>query len=396
MEEKKKSALDEVKEKVEQAVEEVQKEAEHVVDGLKEKVEQGVENVRKEAEDNVKEKTPLWKRLVITALILVILGALGMLGYKFYGEYVKERERKEFVQGIIEDIPSYYTCLHTIEMKRMEFVPDLSGHLKYLSEKGKGLVATRTGFLYPIPLNPNYEIKNVNFTEWQSKYNEIIAYIEFETLPIISYPVFYRESSDYYLKHNRDGVSIISGEIYVEGMIKYGHSKTNTIVYGHNMRNGSMFGSLKKYKDQAYYAGNEFFWYYTPKGKYRYQIFSVYDTLYTSDTFTWYAGPCDEYTAYLKTVKDWSKYDTGVTPEPNDEIITLCTCTSAGGNYRWVVQGRLVYKEEYGAASTALTTPVATQMPTRTEVPATTEVPVTTTMPSATEAPVVTVAPTAN
>lgn len=371
MEEKNKTVLEEIQDKVEQAVE-----------TGKETVEQPVEEKQEGVPTITKESAPLWKKFVIISLILVILGALGMLGYKFYGAYVKERERKEYIQGMIDRIPSYYTCLHTIGMKRMEFIPDLSRHYQYLSEKGKGIVATRIGFLYPIPLNPNYQIKNVNFTEWQSKYKEIIAYIEFETLPVISYPVFYRESSDYYLKRNRDGVSIISGEIYVEGMIKYGHSRTNTIVYGHNMRNGSMFGSLKKYKDPAFYAGNEFFWYYTPKGKYRYQIFSVYDTLYTSDTFTWYEGPCPEYTSYLEMVKGWSKYDTGVTPEPTDEVMTLCTCTSAGGDYRWVVQGRLVYKEEYGAASAPTAIPTATQAPMTTAVP-TTDVPVATVAPTA-------------
>ncbi len=366
-------AVAETKENVAQDVKEVNNDIKEVLEATNEKMEYVVEEVQEDVEEHKKVKAPMWKKIICTILVLIILGALGMLAYKFYGKYVEEQERKAYIQQIVDNIPDYYPCIVTLDYNRHEFIPDLSGHLKYLSEKGKGIVATRTGFLYPIPLNPNYEIKNVNFTEWQSKYNEIIAYIEFETLPVISYPVFYRESSDYYLKHNRDGVSIISGEIYVEGLIKDGHSSTNTIVYGHNMRNGSMFGSLKKYKDQAYYAGNEFFWYYTPKGKYRYQIFSVYDTLYTSDAFTWYAGPCPEYTSYLQMVKSWSKYDTGVTPEPTDEIITLCTCTSAGGNYRWVVQGRLVYKEEYGAATVGTPTPIATTAPTTIATPAPTE-----------------------
>lgn len=304
------------------------------------------DNRMNETSQQQKEKTPIWQKLLILLLILVIVGALGMLGYRLYQQYDRERQRKEYIQGIIEDIPSYYTCLHTITMDPWDFVPDLSRHYQYLSEKGKGIVATRTGFLYPIPLNPNYAIRNVDFAGLQSQYKDIIGYIEFETMPVISYPVFYQEGTDYYLKHNRNGVAIISGEIYVEGQIKDGHSRTNTIIYGHNMRNGSMFGSLRKYKDQAYYTGNEFFWYYTPKGKYRYQMFSLYDTLYDSDTFSWFEAPGEAYTSYLQKMKANSKYDTGVTPNPTDEIITLCTCTSAGGNYRWVIQARLVYKEE--------------------------------------------------
>lgn len=300
-----------------------------------------------EKSENAKEaKFPLWLKVLCGVLVLVIVAACAMLGYRLYEKHMEKQERQAYLEEIASQYSRCYPCIVTLDWGRFQFKPDMSHYLKYLSEKGKGIVAYKTGFLYPIPLNPNYEIKNINFTEWQSKYKEIIGYIEFETLPVISYPVFYQEGTDYYLKHNRDGVSIISGEIYVEGKIAGGHSKTNTIVYGHNMRNGSMFGSLRKYKDQAYYAGNEFFWYYTPKGKYRYQIFACYDTPYNSDTFSWFEGPCPEYTAYLQQMKAWSKYDTGVTPEPTDEIITLCTCTSAGGNYRWVLQARLVYKEE--------------------------------------------------
>ncbi|MFQ9986002.1 MAG: hypothetical protein ACLRVS_09180, partial [Lachnospiraceae bacterium] len=68
--------------------------------------------------------------------------------------------------------------------------------------------------------------------------------------------------------------------------------------------------------------------------------------LYTSDTFTWFEAPGAEYTAWLDKMNNQSKYETGIRANPNDEVITLCTCTSAGGDYRLVLQARMVYKDE--------------------------------------------------
>ncbi len=202
-------------------------------------------------------------------------------------------------------------------------------------------------FLYDIPLNPDYAIMEINFDEWKAKNPEVIGYLDFETpdLDVISYPVMYRPGSDFYLTHDINGASNINGELYVEGGILDGHSRTNTIIYGHNMRAGIMFGQMKKYNSAEFYQGREFFWYYTPQGKYRYQIFSVHPTPYDGYIFSWFAEPCPEYTEYLTKAKQESSYDTGVTPDPEDEIITLCTCTGSD-YYRLVVQGRLVYKDE--------------------------------------------------
>lgn len=302
------------------------------------------------------------KIALISLLALICVGALGMLGYTIYGRYFKKAPRDPFLQAILDDYGQYYPGLLTVPpLNDKTIEADFPEKYPILSDRDSGIVCYPVNYLYPIPLNPNYEIKNIDFAYWKAKNQDVIGYLEMEELPVVSRPVFYKDGSDFYLKHNMSGAADIYGEYYVEGLIKYGHSKTNTIIYGHNMRNGTMFGSLRKYKDAAYYPGHEFFWYYTPYGKYRYQIFTVYETLYTSDTFTWFEAPGPEYTAYLQKMKSQSKYETGVTPGEKDEIITLCTCTSAGGNYRLILQGRLVYKEEDKAAVAAREAQIAAQ-----------------------------------
>ncbi len=303
------------------------------------------------------------KKIIVVCLAVVIVGAVVLMGLELYNYFLKPGQRDPFIQAMIDEELPHYRYLHMAFEEDGPWRPEDPNWPRYLTDVNGGLAALRSGFLYPIPLNPNYAIRNVDFAAWKAKNSEVIGYLEFETLPVVSYPVLYRAGSDFYLKHDISGASDIYGEIYVEGMIRDGHSHTNTIIYGHNMRNGTMFGSLRKYKDAAYFPGNEFFWYYTPNGKYRYQIFSVHETLYTSDTFTWFAAPGPEYTAYLQKMKSQTKYETGVTPADTDEIITLCTCTSAGGDYRLVLQGRLVYKDEITPTAAPETPAPATAVP---------------------------------
>ncbi len=202
------------------------------------------------------------------------------------------------------------------------------------------------------PLNPNFQIASIDWNKLQADNSDVCAWIQFETLSQINYPVVQSTDNDYYLHHTTDHTENSAGSIFVESANKKDFSDMNTFVYGHNMKNGSMFGLLRYYKDASYYAGNEYFWIYTPQGNYRYKIFSCYEPLQNSETYTWWRDPCEEYTAYLSKVQSYSKYNTGVSVGPTDKIVTLSTCTSRGSDYRFVVHGKLVYSSAAQAAQT--------------------------------------------
>ncbi len=193
------------------------------------------------------------------------------------------------------------------------------------------------------PLNPNFQIANVDWAGLKEENSDICAWIQFETLGQINYPVVQGTDDDYYLKHTINHTENSAGSIFVEAQNNNAFTDMNTIIYGHNMKNGSMFGLLRYYKEASYYAGNEYFWIYTPQGNYRYKIFSCYEPMAVSETYSWWDGPCDEYTAYLSKIQSYSKYSTGVSVGPSDKIVTLSTCTSRGSDYRFVVHGKLVY-----------------------------------------------------
>lgn len=193
------------------------------------------------------------------------------------------------------------------------------------------------------PLNPNFQIASIDWAGLKEENSDICAWIQFETLDQINYAVVQGTDDSYYLKHTINHTQNSAGSIFIEAQNKNDFSDMNTIIYGHNMKNGSMFGLLRYYKEASYYAGNEYFWIYTPQGNFRYKIFSCYEPMAVSETYSWWDSPCDEYTDYLSKIQSYSKYSTGVSVGPKDKIVTLSTCTSRGSDYRFVVHGKLVY-----------------------------------------------------
>lgn len=195
------------------------------------------------------------------------------------------------------------------------------------------------------PFNPNFTPTQVNWQDLVSLNSEIYAWIEFENGDMgINYPVAKGADNLYYLEHTVNGTANSSGSIYIDCENDPYFHDTNTFIYGHNMKNGSMFGNLKKYKNAEFFAGNEYFWIYTPDSRSRYKIFTFYEPAADSDAYKWWSDYCDEYTAYLQTAKANSMYDTGVSVEAEDKIVTLSTCTSRD-SHRFIVQAKLIYRE---------------------------------------------------
>ena len=118
---------------------------------------------------------------------------------------------------------------------------------------------------------------------------------------------------------------------------------TCMIVYGHNMKNGSMFAQLKKFtQDEETYKKSKYFWIFTPEKNYRYEIISAYTTGVNSDTYTLFKGPGEEFEKYLEKIRGYSEIQTDAEGmNIKDKIITLSTCTGNEAT-RYVVQGKRV------------------------------------------------------
>lgn len=180
----------------------------------------------------------------------------------------------------------------------------------------------------------------VDFTSLKSVNEEVIGWIYIEALEGISYPVVQGTDNETYLHTTYEGNYNIAGTIFVDYENSGDFSDCNTLVYGHNMKNGSMFGSLKKYvQEEETYKKNKYFWILTPEKDYRYEIVSAYTTAVNSDTYTLFKGPGVEFEEYLQTIRGYSEITTDVRELTiKDKIVTLSTCTGNDAT-RFVVQG---------------------------------------------------------
>lgn len=157
----------------------------------------------------------------------------------------------------------------------------------------------------------------------------------------ISYPVVRGKDNEYYLSHTFYGEENKCGSIFMEAENKKDFSDRNTFVYGHNMKDKSMFARLNEYQQRETFLENPEFYIYTPEGVKRYEVFSCYIADLSWDSFRFEFQGKKDYAKWQKTVRSRSIYDTGVVPKPGQKTVTLMTCTPAGENYRFLVHGVL-------------------------------------------------------
>ena len=158
----------------------------------------------------------------------------------------------------------------------------------------------------------------------------------------ISYPVMHTTDNSYYLTHTFSGKTNSSGCIFVETLNSGDFTDIHTIIYGHNMNNGSMFASLKNYSSVSYLVAHPTIYIDLEDGTHAYQIFSVHTVNSDDEVFTIGFARDDEYAAFLEMLKESSDYDTGVSVTTDDDIITLSTCTNSGVD-RYVVHAKKLY-----------------------------------------------------
>lgn len=201
---------------------------------------------------------------------------------------------------------------------------------------------------------PDYGIgeKTVDIAALQEEVNgHIYAWISVPGT-VIDYPVLqHPEEMDYYLEHNPDGTSGLPGGIYTQRMNAKDWTDPNTLIYGHNMRNGTMFADLHKYEDQDFFDENRYIHIYTESGEILvYEIFAAYVTDDRHQLMIWNLNTEDGFQSYLDAVPEHTgrgcHFREDISPTVEDKLLTLSTCVGGQDNQRYLVQGVLIAREE--------------------------------------------------
>lgn len=158
-------------------------------------------------------------------------------------------------------------------------------------------------------------------------YPETIAWIWFED-DRLNYPIMQSEDNTKYMIKDFQGNDSDTGSLFLDYRASADFTDSNSIIYGHNMRDRTMFGALRTYKDDLGFLENhKYFQIITPEGRTRYMIFAFMDVPKNSYIYDVVGADPDNMREFLDTIEYKTYIDTGIEPTVDDKIITLSTCT---------------------------------------------------------------------
>lgn len=166
----------------------------------------------------------------------------------------------------------------------------------------------------------------------------------------VDYPILqHKTEQDFYLEHNIDGSAGYPGCIYTQLRNKKDFTDFATLIYGHDMKDGSMFQNLHNYEDSKFFEENKYIYIYTPEKVFVYQIFAAV-TFHDRNVLMYY--DMDETSGragYINDIKACNgttdQYDDCVTVNTESHIVSLSTCIGSKPDNRWIVSGVLLNEE---------------------------------------------------
>ncbi len=243
----------------------------------------------------------------LNVLLVIFLGIFLFSGWKLISSLIEYRKGESSYNAILQDVVTYTTIIGgEQEGKEEVMLPEIDW--SKLKQMNQDLI----GWLY-IPDTS------------------------------IQYPIVKSTDNDYYLSHTFDKTENACGCIFMDKGNKTDYSSDNTILHGHNMKNGTMFGSLRNYEDKSYWKDHPYIWIIKENTAAKYEIFAVSITEAASDVYVLEFGSEENFQNYIvnRTKLD-AIYETGVNVTTRDKLLTLSTCTSDEEEGRRVVQAKLV------------------------------------------------------
>lgn len=240
----------------------------------------------------------------VKIILLIICGAIFLFSaYKIYNNIKEDRSNKKLNNELVQKAVS-----------KVDIKSD-----KNNNENNKDIA----------PVMIDFSILN-------RENEDIVGWIYSEDTPI-NYPVVQSNDNKYYLRRLIDGSYNMAGSIFMDYRNTSNLSDSNTIIYGHNMKNDMMFGTLEKYKNQDYYNNHKAIYYFTPEKKYKLELVSGFTTSVDSDIYDFSKFNINKVNEFIKK----SNFKSDVLLTKNDKFITLSTCSYDYEDARYILIGVL-------------------------------------------------------
>lgn len=186
--------------------------------------------------------------------------------------------------------------------------------------------------------NLSMDFPSVNFQALRDINSDIVGWIIFEG-SAINYPIVQGEDNSYYLKHLFTGEYSVAGCLFLDCNNAMDFSDRNSVVYGHHMRDETMFTSIADYKKQDYYDSHPQAILLTPTKNYRIELFAGFVANVNDDAWKTEFESDVEFWDWLKDLQKRSCFTSTVVPLLSDRIVTFSTCSYEFENARFVLYG---------------------------------------------------------
>lgn len=249
---------------------------------------------------------------ICIAAAVCLLGAAAFCGYHIYEHYAHEAEQTEAFEQIAD---------------KVEQAQEDESQAPEIPLTEEETVLPEYGELF---------LQNSDMVGWISVAGTNINY------PVMQTP----NEANFYLKHNFEKEYSDLGTPYIQENCNIAESD-NLVIYGHHIKGQKMFGALESYKNKNFYEEHKIIQFDTLTQHGEYQIVAVFKTVaYSSEGFRYYdfvdAENAEAFDEYIAKCKELALYDTGVTAEYGDRLITLSTCEYSAQNGRLVVVAKKV------------------------------------------------------
>lgn len=249
------------------------------------------------------------RKIINIILVAIIIVCLSIIGYKYYN-YNKDDKLNSEIQDL------------------QPVINEASDSDNNSSGENDGQDQSKDG---------DY-VNSANEEQLKSINSDYKMWIQIENTNI-NYPVVQSSDNDYYLKHNFRKESNISGTVFVESANDIDNDK-NIILYGHNMRNGTMFNNITNYKEESFFNEDNKISIIMNNTLYEYEVFSVYVKNVSEVNLAIGFASEDEFINYAYNEAEESLYKKDVDFSAGDNLITLVTCSYEFTDARTIVVAR--------------------------------------------------------
>ncbi len=184
------------------------------------------------------------------------------------------------------------------------------------------------------------ELPQVDFAALGDMNEDIVAWLYGEGT-VLNYPVVKGEDNSYYLSHLFDGSDNASGCLFLDSRNSSDFSDDNTIIYGHNMKNGTMFAFINQYQEQSYYDQHPSMFLLTPNGNFEVHLFAGFLEDVNGNAWQRAFQNENEKIKWLEEARNASTFVSDTIPSKEDKIVTFSTCSNASEDVRYVLMGVL-------------------------------------------------------